>query len=231
VAILLQALDTLDARAKRSSSAAAVDATSADFLSLELLGLARRLAGGVARAETQGGSEPQPTHGPSRQLPASPVLAPTASNPMPTRAARPPRLEELRAADRAFERLVLLTERSGPLNVGELVITQQELLFQLAQQARAIGSTLMRDASSARDAEAALFYYSRAMRKLRLAGIPERDDHMVSLRRLMAEAEARAENLKATPPEDGSAHPSPRNLTTAPAGEEGEEQSGACVLS
>ena len=69
------------------------------------------------------------------------------------------------------------------------------LLFQLALTAKSIGSTLLRE-NTARDTEAATFYFSRAVRKLRLAGVSERDAHMKSLLRLVDEAEAQAERLK-----------------------------------
>ena len=115
-------------------------------------------------------------------------------------ASRPaPRLDELRAADRAYERLAQMAAATGPLRLSggshELVITHQEILFQLAQMARQIGSTLLRE-NTARDTEAATFYYSRAVRKLRLAGIPEKDEHMRTLLQLVAQAEAQAEALK-----------------------------------
>ena len=110
-----------------------------------------------------------------------------------------PRLDELRAADRAYERLAQMAAATGPLRLSggshELVITHQELLFQLAQMARQIGSTLICE-NTARDTEAATFYYSRAVRKLRLAGIPEKDEHMRTLLQLVQQAEAQAEALK-----------------------------------
>ena len=188
VAVLVQALDTIEARAKRRAggarggqgSAAAAELREGEeearsFLARELLGLARRLAGV---------STDQSTY--AKEVRASP--------------APPPRLDDLRSADRAYERLVLMAEALGPLRLGgashNLVVTQEELLFQQSQQARAIGVHLARE-NTPRAIDAALFYYQRAMRKLRVAGVNERTEHVEALRRLISSADVQADNLKA----------------------------------
>ena len=74
----------------------------------------------------------------------------------------------------------------------------QELLFQLAQQAKAIGTALL-TSHTARDTEAASFYFTRALRKLKIAGMADRDPHTLALRQLLADAEAQAEWLRAPP--------------------------------
>lgn len=124
VTVLLQALDTIEERSKayqrNSTSAAAaargVDEAAGEFLARELLGLAKRL-GGVA------GSRPSsPTSKPS-----SPSTPTGASSSFAAAMAPVPRLDELRAADRAFERLVALAA-IAPLPMGganDLVITQR----------------------------------------------------------------------------------------------------------
>ena len=182
VGVLLQALDTLDERQARlgggsgggASASGGVDVAAADFLARELLGLARRLGAGSATAGLHPGS--------------------------PGGHAGVVRLDELRAADRAYERLANLAANE-PLSVGggtDLVVTQEELLFQLAQQARAIGICLMAS-DTVRDTEAATFYFLRALRKLRLAGIADKDPTSLGLRQLMSDAEAQAERLRAPP--------------------------------
>ena len=60
---------------------------------------------------------------------------------------------------------------------------RQEFLYQLALQARAIGCTLLAS-QTLRDTEAATFYFTRALRKLRLAGLPEKDPHTANLRQV-----------------------------------------------
>ena len=240
VTVLLQALDTLEARRRKASgggpsSAAsgfaapslvlrrADDAAANDFLSRELLGLARRLAGNIPSSA----DSPPPSRGHSPNAKGGSasggggvggcsLYSAAAAHAL---AVAPPRLDELRAADRAFERLAQMAARDGPLRLAtagphgasasssgdgggggggsaaELVLTHQEILFQLAQTARQIGTTLLRENTS-RDTEAATFYYSRAVRKLRLAGIADRDPHMRSLLTLVDEADAQSERLK-----------------------------------
>jgi hypothetical protein len=104
-------------------------------------------------------------------------------------------LDDLRAADRAYERLAALAS-AQPLRVGvaaDLSLTPQELFFQLANTAKRIGTTLMHS-SSARDQEAACFYLQRSVRKLRLAGVAERDAKIREVHALilMAEGQLRA---------------------------------------
>ena len=204
VATIIQALDTLDERNRKLYLPPPTDATTAaaqraapprahvaapegsaeeaarDFLARELLGLGRRLAGGPAVGP---GGQPDKSAF-AKEVPVSP----------------PPRLDELRAADRAYERLASMAAAGGPLRLGgashELVISQEELLFQQSQQARAIGLQLARE-NTARATDAALFYYQRGVRKLRVAGVGERDPHMLALRRLIESAEAQADALKA----------------------------------
>ena len=208
VTVLLQALDTLDEREARFGSGRPIEVNSRleavahDFLARELLGLARRLGGGSLAGVTAATSQPSSPKGTSSLVRdpsgsgANSPRAPATAAPPP-----PPRLDELRAADRAYERLAQLAG-AAPLKLGgkmDLVVTQVELLFQLSQQARAIGTTLMAS-NTARDTEAAVFYFSRALRKLRLAGMGERDPHTLALRQLHAQAEAQMERLRAAPP-------------------------------
>lgn len=53
---------------------------------------------------------------------------------------------------------------------------------------------------TARDIEAATFYLLRAARKLRLAGVSDRDDPMRSLRQLMNEADDALRAAQQPPP-------------------------------
>ena len=189
VAVLLQALDTLDETAEQ--------AAAFDFLVRELLGLARKLSGGTGGDSQPGSPHVRDPTGYGSSPPGSPKSRPTAGN------APPPGLSELRAADRAYERLAQCAA-STPLRIGpagsDLLVTQQELLFQHSQQAKAIGQKLMAQsgmAAAARDVEAATFYYARALRKLRLAGIADKDPRSLELKALIREAEAHAERLRA----------------------------------
>ena len=52
---------------------------------------------------------------------------------------------------------------------------------------------------TSRDTDAALFYFTRALRKLRLAGMQDGGEHRAELRELVAAAEAQAERLRAPP--------------------------------
>ena len=266
VPVILQALDTLEARKRRAGKEqlGASELAAHEFLARELLGLARRLGGAAlaqachnphqqsagcngacpnsaASSPSKGGSGGGTSRGSStpstptlRATPATPVLGAT---PAPISVHPPPRLDELRAADRAFERLAQMASTGGPLRLGlsgggedELVITHQELLFQLALTAQTIGSTLMREQTS-RDTEAATFYYSRAVRKLRLAGISDREAHMRALLRLVAEAEAQAEELKnptlIADREDGAG----RGTAAGGGGGEAADDDSYCVVS
>ena len=106
-------------------------------------------------------------------------------------------LDDLRAADRAYERLALLAS-DQPLPVGvaaELLLTPQVLFFQLANNAQRIGTTLMRS-SSARDQEAACFYLQRSVRKLRLAGVAERDTKIREVHALIEMAERQLQDIQ-----------------------------------
>ena len=203
VGVLLQALDTLEARKRRAGKEqlSAGELAAHEFLARELLGLARRLGGAAVGGGGGGGDD-----GGGGSWPSSPGATPTLASAPPSlpSAIQPlPRLDELRSADRAFERLAQMASSGGPLRLGssgphgehELAVTHQELLFQLALTAKSIGSTLLRE-NTARDTEAATFYFSRAVRKLRLAGVSERDAHMKSLLQLVDEAEVQAERLK-----------------------------------
>mmetsp|Transcript_19996 Transcript_19996/g.50867 ORF Transcript_19996/g.50867 Transcript_19996/m.50867 type:complete len:286 (-) Transcript_19996:396-1253(-) len=164
---LLEALDTLDARAAASSAAASTSLSESPhraFLIRELYGLSRRLSG--------------------------PSASPNA------------RLDELRAADRAYERLAQLARSThDPLQIStasELVLTPEECYFQLASTAERIGVVLMRS-SELREREAACFYLQRAARKLRLAGVDERDPRLVEIQRLHERAEEQLAKGKEPP--------------------------------
>jgi hypothetical protein len=214
VGVLLQALDTLEQRKRRAGKEqlSVGELAAHEFLARELLGLARRLGGaavggGASTGDGGNGGNGGGNGGGSGSWPSSPKATATlagAPPSLPPAVLQPlPRLDELRSADRAFERLAQMAASGGPLRLGasgphgehELAVTHQELLFQLALTAKSIGSTLLRE-NTARDTEAATFYFSRAVRKLRLAGVSERDAHMKSLLRLVDEAEAQAERLK-----------------------------------
>lgn len=115
---------------------------------------------------------------------------------------RSARLDELRAADRAYERLAQLTKEK-PLRIGStvgIVLTQEELFFQLADTAQRIGMSLLR-LGSARDQEAACFYLQRAARKLRLAGLREGHARVREVRALIetAEGKLRATHMQVAP--------------------------------
>ena len=134
------------------------------------------------------------------------------------------RADKLRAADRALERLVQIAE-AQPIRLGratgaegeppELEVTQQELLYQQARTVQRIGE-LLANAGSQREHEAASFYLHRAVRKLRLAGLTERDETLREVMEQIAAVEqipmrAQKEQLvpqsppiRATPPEDES---------------------------
>jgi len=211
VAPLVKALDK--AQDRLTGLANRVDPTiihdHAQFLARELLGLARKLGGGCAR----GGA--------------------------------PPRVEALRAADRAYERLRLHAAAVGPLRLGgpgDLELTQQEICFQQGLLAQRIGTVLMRAddpagsaaAHSVRESEAACFYLQRAARKLRLAGVAERDEAMRSLRQQLAVAETQA--LPSSPggadPTQQGARPSEGGGGAGAAEAEAEAEEGAgCVVS
>jgi hypothetical protein len=163
---IMQSMDALDARAAATKYERDGSAEHREFLTRELLGLARRLAGGEGA-----------------------------------------RVDELRAADRAFERLAQLAA-AAPLALGAdgLTLSPAELHFQQARTAQRIGGTLM-GSSGAREQEAAAFYLHRALRKLRLAGLGERDARVREVRGLIGAAEAavRASQQPASPPKGAAA--------------------------
>ena len=154
---LLQALDTLDARAIAAGQPHAPnDSPHFIFLARELFGLARKLCGST-----------------------TPSGVSTA------------RLDELRAADRAYERLAQLSKTHEPLRLStatELSLTPEECFYQLANAAERAGVLLLRSSAS-RDREAACFYLQRASRKLRLAGVGEKDAKVLEVATLLATAE------------------------------------------
>lgn len=114
----------------------------------------------------------------------------------------------------------------------------EELLYQLAQQAKAIGLSLMAS-RTVRDTEAATFYFTRGMRKLRLAAIADRDPSAVEMRQLMSDSEAQIEALRNPPPPESddvqesraalmSADHAGRGLAVAAAGATSDEY---CIIS
>lgn len=126
VGVLLQALDTLEARANSGTAVDPIaDEAATEFLARELLGLGRRLGSG---AHYSGHQDSNASYSANADT-AAPALGGGA-----------PRVEELRAADRAYERLAQMAALQ-PLKLGgaDLVLTQEECLYQLAVQARAIG--------------------------------------------------------------------------------------------
>ena len=94
-----------------------------------------------------------------------------------------------------------------------------QLFFQLASTDQRIGTMLMRS-GSAREQEAACFYFERAVRKLRQAGVTEKAERMTELRSLHAKAEAQltAEQVP---------QPQPSQLSAPPAADASD---GSCVL-
>ena len=146
---LLQALDTLAVRREREPQSKAEG-----FITAELIGLAQRLVGLGHVLSADGVASPRA--GAGHDL-------------------RPAGLEELRAADKAFERLVELSgassgswlaEKGLPLEGIDLSLTQQELLFQQAVTAQRIGRAMMAT-GDARESDAATFYLHRAVSRAR----------------------------------------------------------------
>ena len=112
------------------------------------------------------------------------------------------RLDDLRAADRAYERLAQLAKTHKPLRIGtqtELILTSEECFYQLAVAAERAGMVLMRS-GLARDQEAACFFLQRAARKLKLAGIHDHDPRVVEVRSLLSTAEAQLRDTQQHPP-------------------------------
>ena len=127
------------------------------------------------------------------------------------------RLDELRAADRAYERLAQLAQGHGLVlgnEAAELVLTQQEIYFQLANTVQHIGTTLMRSGGT-RDQEAACFYFQRALRKLRLAGLSEREPRMTEVRHLIKTAEDQLRAARVPPPKAPGAVPTTAGSSSA----------------
>ena len=128
---------------------------------------------------------------------------------------------------------------AAPLSSIECVrALAEELLYQLAQQAKAIGLSLMAS-RTVRDTEAATFYFTRGMRKLRLAAIADRDPSAVEMRQLMSDSEAQIEALRNPPPPESddvqesraalmSADHAGRGLAVAAAGATSDEY---CIIS
>ncbi|KAL1527359.1 hypothetical protein AB1Y20_016029 [Prymnesium parvum] len=169
VPVLIQALDVL-----RERRAAGIPAPAAEsFIVRELLGLSNHLSGATATS---------PRHSRGEGFPTSVGLHTHMIQ-----------VDQLRAADRALERLVemasaqpiQLESPSGDPHPGELVLTQQELLFKQARVAQRIGQALA-EGSSQRERDAATFYLHRAVRKLRLAGLTERDAPLQELLQCIA---------------------------------------------
>ena len=111
------------------------------------------------------------------------------------------RLDDLRAADRAYERLAQLAKTHKPLRIGtqtELILTSEECFYQLAVAAERAGMALMRS-GLARDQEAACFFLQRAARKLKLAGAYEHDPRVAEVRSLLSTAEAQLRDTQQQP--------------------------------
>ena len=117
--------------------------------------LARALAAGTPQTPTTRGDS---------------ALARQLARPTTEGAARAATLDELRAADKAYDALVAAT-RSAPLSLSpgtSLTVTQTELLYQHAGVARQIGTAVGAE-SGPRERDAATFHLRRAARKLALA--------------------------------------------------------------
>jgi len=97
-------------------------------------------------------------------------LARQLAGPTTQGVARAATLEELRAADKAYDALVAATRAAPlPLSPGtSLTVTQQELLYQHAGVARQMGAAVGAE-SGPRERDAATFHLRRAARKLSLA--------------------------------------------------------------
>ena len=71
------------------------------------------------------------------------------------------------------------------------------------------------------------------MRKLRVAGLSERDEHMVTLQRLIASAEAQADQLKAAGGAPTMVPPDGAGVDSSPGGGADEESDSysSCIVS
>ena len=117
-------------------------------------------------------------------------LARQLARPTTEGAVRAATLDELRAADKAYDALVAAT-RSAPLSLSpgtSLTVTQTELLYQHAGVARQIGTAVGAE-SGPRERDAATFHLRRAARKLALAQVPANDEQMISLHHQIAASE------------------------------------------
>ena len=220
VPVLLEALDALAARRAAGKPAEAAEA----FMVQELLGLANQLSGQALAHQLSG----QPMSG---EQPGETAASPKGPE------ERRGKIERLRAADVAIQRLVDVSAKRPifvtsytphqpyPSGAPVLELTQQELLVLQARTVQRIGTELLAGSAeekrSQREQEAATFFLHRAGRKLRMAGLTERDEAMKALLSMIAAVE----KAHARAAEQALAS-SPKPELTKP-----EEEESSCLVS